>query len=98
MGCPWVYLVKWPNGHNGMPLGIKNRISTTGSMTDWEVFIMMILIQAICNGIWPFHSEARRQDHESKNRFCNKFEQQQFYFGEERGTDGEAKGCNHTVC
>ena len=23
-GCPWVYLVKRPNGHDGMPLGIFN--------------------------------------------------------------------------
>ena len=23
MGCPWGYLAKWPNDHNGMPLGIS---------------------------------------------------------------------------
>ena len=30
MGCPWVYLVKRPDGHDGVPLGIR-RYTTISS-------------------------------------------------------------------
>ena len=52
MGCPWVYLVKRPDGHDGVPLGIRwytgdlQWIIDTDSTLNWSTALMKAVIYA----------------------------------------------------